>query len=97
MFQAQNDDMETNLQQLPKLVNREVEERISIMQSRILESFKAEKELMEFEILASLLIKPQTELHEAIKESRSKAWNEALEKAGDDIDKAIEIFYESYP
>lgn len=97
MFQTQNDDMETNLQQLPKLVNREVEKRVSIIQSRIAESFKAEKELMEFEILSSLLVKPQTELHEAVKDGRNKAWNEALKKANGNRNKAIELFCDIYP
>ncbi len=89
--------METNLQQLPKLVNREVEERVSKIQDRIAESFKAERELMEFEILSSLLVKPQTELHEAVKDSRNKAWNEALKKANGNRDEAIEIFCGIYP
>lgn len=97
MFQAHSDDMETNLQQLPKLVNREVEERVSIIQNRIAESFKAEKELIEFEILSSLLLKPQEELHDAVRDGRNKAWNEALKKAGGDRDKAIELFCDIYP
>ncbi len=89
--------MQMNIQQLPKLVNREVEERVSKIQGRIAESFKAEKELMEFEILSSLLVKPQSDLHEAVKDSRSKAWNEALKKANGNRDKAIEIFCGIYP
>lgn len=86
-----------NIQQLPKLVNREVEERVSIIQSRIVESFKAEKELMEFEILSSLLLKPQEELHDAVRDGRNKAWDEALKKAGGDRNKAIELFCDIYP
>lgn len=86
-----------NLQHLPQLVNKEVEERVSKIQNKIVESFKAEKELMEFEILSSLLVRPQRELHEAVKDSRNKAWNEALKKSKGDRDKAIEIFCEIYP
>lgn len=86
-----------NLQRIPELVNRKVEERFSKIQGKIVESIKAEMELVEFEILCSLLVKPQKELHKALRENRNAAWKEALKKAKGNRKKAIEIFCEEYP
>lgn len=57
---------------------------------------KAKKELLGFEKLFSLHVKPQTELHSAVKSRRDEAWKEAMRKADENRDKAIDIFYEIY-
>lgn len=57
---------------------------------------KAETELVEFEILCSLLLKEQKELHELLREQRNEAWKQAMKKANGKREKAIEIFCEEY-
>jgi len=57
---------------------------------------KAEKELLEFEKLFSLHVKPQVELHSAVKSRRDDVWKEAMRKAGGNRDKAIGIYCEIY-
>ncbi len=58
---------------------------------------KAEKELLGFERVFSLHVKPQAELHSAVKSRRDEAWKEAMRKADGNRDKAIGIFCEIYP
>ncbi len=85
-----------NISQMPKVVSKQVEERISQIQAKVMETMEAEKELMEFEIMSSLLIKPQKKIHNLIKKERAKVWKAALKKAKGNKEKAIEIFDETY-
>ena len=55
------------------------------------------KELVEFEILYSSLVKPQKSIHDMIKMGRQKAWKESLQRAKGNEEKAAEIFDELYP
>ncbi|MBI4918572.1 hypothetical protein HY837_01470 [archaeon] len=88
--------MNSKLEQIPTVVSKEVEERISQIQSKLMKTMEVEKELMEFEILYSLLIKPQKKVHDLIKKERAKAWQVALKRAKGSREKAIEIFDEIY-
>ena len=84
------------IQNIPSFVNKQVETRFSEIETKLKKTIQCEKELMEFEILASMLVKPQTEIHNTIKEERQKAWKEALKRANGNKEKAIEIFDEIY-
>ncbi|MBU3896823.1 MAG: hypothetical protein KJ697_02725 [Nanoarchaeota archaeon] len=85
------------IQNIPSFVNKQVETRFSEIESKLKKTIECEKELMEFEILSSIAIKPQKKIHEAIKEERVKAWKESLKKANGNKEKAIEIFDQIYP
>ena len=88
--------MNPKLAQIPEIVGKEVDERISRIQTKLLKTMEVEKELMELEIMCSLLVKPQRKIHKLIKQERKKVWKEALSRAKGDREKAIEIFDELY-
>ncbi len=80
-----------------KIVNKKVEEHLSDFKDKLTEMMESEKELIQFEILHSMLIEPREEVRKLIKEGRQKAWKDALERSGNNEEKAIEIFDELYP
>lgn len=87
----------SDFKQIPSIVNKRVEERLSYFQDKLAKTMQSEKELMEFEILGSLVIEKKEDLRKSIKEDRKKAWKEALKRTKGDEQKAIEIFDELYP
>ncbi|MFH0830052.1 MAG: hypothetical protein V1887_02745 [Candidatus Aenigmatarchaeota archaeon] len=82
-------------QTVPSVVNT-VDTKFSALEERVKRTLECERELMEFEILASLNVKPQAKIHETMKEERAKAWKEAMKRAGNNEEKAVEIFDEIY-
>ncbi len=91
------DMQNTDLKQMPSIVNKRVEERLAYFQDKLSKTIQSEKELMEFEILSSLVIEKKDDLRKSMKEDRHKAWKQALKKAKGNEQKAIEIFDELYP
>lgn len=88
---------DSGLDDIHTTVNRKVEERVASFQDKLMEMIESEKELIQFEILHSMLIEPKEEVRRLVKEERQKAWKEALERTDGDEEEAIEIFDELYP
>ncbi len=88
---------ESNLADIHKIVNRKVEEQLISFQDRLMEMVESEKELIQFEVLHSVLIEPRDEVRKLVKEERRKAWQEALKRSDGNEEEAIEIFDELYP
>ena len=80
-----------------KIVNKMVEEHLTDFKDKLTEMIESEKELIQFEILHSMLIEPREEVRKLIKEGRQKSWKEALERSGGNEESAIEVFDELYP
>lgn len=80
-----------------EIVNRKVEERMSYFQDKLMKIVESEKELIQFEVLHSMLVEPREDIRKVVKEERQKAWREALERSGGNEETAIEIFDELYP